>query len=222
MNALYQKVLLSNIVSQNNNSDIISTQLFMRKIAESVTQPITQYRLQQIIRLAGTHIPLSRISQIVNTLKDTYLVFGLSNYISINRGKTQKFYLYDNGLLNIFISDGGRKSILLENLVAIEFAKEYGRQKTFYYQHNGVSIDFYIPHIKLAVQTFSDITNRCDENSPEVKALVEFNTQYYVDRAIVITLEESKVIEVGDLTIECIPVWKWLCQPTVVIIPSAR
>ncbi|MFR9503681.1 MAG: ATP-binding protein [Rikenellaceae bacterium] len=212
INALYQKVLLEGVVKQSNLIDAMPIRALMRKIAESVTQPLTQYRLQQITKLSGVEIPLSRVSYIMSAMQDSYLLFGFSNYASLltHKGKFQKYYLNDNGLLNIFLTNRAQEYPLLENLVAIELAKRYGKEQVFYYQHHDVAVDFYMPQRNLAIQITHDISSRCDENSPEVKAFVEFNARHNVDRAIVVTLEESKVIEVGDLTIECIPIWRWL------------
>ena len=38
----------------------------------------------------------------------------------------------------------------LENLVAIELIRRFGREKVFYFENN-VEIDFYIPEEKLAI-----------------------------------------------------------------------
>ena len=47
----------------------------------------------------------------------------------------------------------------------------------------------------------------------EVAALVALNKVYPIRKAIIITYDEEEIIEEDGVTIEVIPIWKWLISP---------
>lgn len=116
----------------------------------------------------------------------------------------------DNGLLNLFLYKGETK--LLENLVALQLRKKYWdpeEPKLFFYKRGGVDLDFYVPGENLAVQASYDLATQATRDR-EVNALVNFSKVFKLDRALIITYDEEETIEKDGLTIEVIPVWKWL------------
>ena len=46
----------------------------------------------------------------------------------------------------------------------------------------------------------------------EVNALVDFNKVFKLRKAVIVTYDEEETIEKDGLTIEVVPVWKWLLQ----------
>ena len=88
------------------------------------------------------------------------------------------------------------------------FCKVYFK---IYYKHGNVDLDFYIPEAKMAVQasySIQDDTTRIRE----VSALVDFNKAFKLRKAVIVTYDEEETIEKDGLTIEVIPVWKWLLR----------
>ena len=208
LNSLYQKILLGDIVARNNirNSDAI--RVLAKKMAESVMQPTTQTRLQNIVSSAGAKIARNTIADYIGYMKDAYLIFGISKYTDniSERETSQKRYFLDNGFLNIFLTDGNTK--LLENIVAITLLKQFGYEELFYYNYN-VEVDFYIPREKLAIQVSYNITDDTTFER-ETKALIKLNAAFEISKAIIITHDDERDIEIDGLKIEVIPIWKWL------------
>lgn len=138
---------------------------------------------------------------------DACLIFPLQNFASrfVERETTKKFYFIDNGLLNLFLLEN--QSALLENLCAIEMRKRYG-DKLYYYRHN-IEVDFYVPEEDLAVQASYRLS---DESTikREVDALVKLHKAHPLKKAVVVTRDEETTINEGGLSIEIVPVWKWL------------
>jgi predicted AAA+ superfamily ATPase len=72
-------------------------------------------------------------------------------------------------------------------------------------------LDFYLPEEKTAIQVSYDLIGQ-ETRDREVRALVEFNKVFKLDRAIIVTYDEEETIEKEGLIIKVIPVWKWLLQ----------
>ncbi|MFI3261957.1 MAG: ATP-binding protein [Rikenellaceae bacterium] len=208
LNSLYQKVLFGDIVARNAIRNEEAIRLLSKKLAESVMQPTTQSRLQHIVSSSGAKASRSTIIDFLKYMRDAYLIFGISNYTDsiTEKESSQKRYFFDNGILNIFLVDGNTK--LLENVVAIDLLKEYGLGDLFYYNRN-VEVDFFVPREKLAIQVSFDISDDATFNR-ETRALVKLSKAFELQRAVIITSNEESEVEVDGLTIEVIPVWKWV------------
>ncbi|MGL5894211.1 MAG: ATP-binding protein [Bacteroidales bacterium] len=208
LNSLYQKILLGDIVARNSIRNPEAIRLLGRKLAESIMQPTSQSRLQNIVSSSGVKVSRSTIVEYIGYMKDAYLIFGVSNYTdNINeRESSQKRYYHDNGLLTIFLTDSDTK--LLENIVAITLIKRYHSDNIFYYKKN-VEVDFYIPSEGIAIQSSYSIVDDATFER-ETKALVKLNSAFDTKRSIIITYNEEREIDVDGLKIEVIPIWKWL------------
>lgn len=208
INSLYLKILLGDIITRNEIRNADAIRLLAKKMAESVMQPTTQSRLQHIVSSAGGKVSRNTISDYIGYMKDAYLIFGISNFTdSISERETsQKRYFCDNGLLNVFLIDPQPK--LLENIVALALMKQYGKEELFYYNKN-VEVDFYIPTQKMAVQASYSISESSTFER-ETKALVKLAATFDIQKSIIVTYDDERTIEVEGLSIEVIPVWKWL------------
>ena len=100
---------------------------------------------------------------------------------------------------------------LLENICAIHLLQKYNNTddpQLFFYNRN-VEVDFFIPHLGLAVQASYDIsdTNTLER---EVSALVALNKISELNHAQIVTWDNESQMVSDGLEIEIIPVWKWL------------
>jgi hypothetical protein len=118
----------------------------------------------------------------------------------------KKYYFTDNGILNLFLVDP--LASLLENQVAIELVRLYGRDVYFY--HHGIEVDFYVPEEQLAVQVCYSLQD-AETRKREVGALLKMSKHIDIKKMIVITKDEEDTITEQGINIEVIPVWKWLC-----------
>ncbi len=210
INSLYLKILLGDIITRNEIRNAEAIRLLARKLAESVMQPTTLSRLQHIISSAGGKVSRNTVTDYIGYMKDAYLIFGISNFTDSlsDRETSQKRYFCDNGLLNVFLADPQTK--LLENIVALTLMKQYGNEELFYYNKN-IEVDFYLPSQKMAVQASFSITD-----SPtferETKALVKIANSFDIEKAIIVTYDDERTIEANGVSIDVIPVWKWLLK----------
>lgn len=210
LSSLYQKVLYSDIVIRKGIRNERSMTLLIRKLADSVMQPTAVKRLQNILQGDGTKISRVTISAYLSYLKEAFLCFSISNFTDAlpQREVMQKHYFYDNGILNLFLISPESK--LLENLVAVCLLRKYG-DGLFYYNRN-VEVDFYVPSEQLGIQVSYSMTDP-ETRSREASALVKLNAFRPLKRLLIITYNEENNIVADGLTIEVIPVWKWMLEP---------
>ena len=208
-NSLYQKILLGDIILRNDIRNENAIRVLVKKLAESVMQPSSLSRINNIVNATGTTISRNTLVEYLQFLTDAYLVFGISNFSDKLSDKEtfKKRYFFDNGLLNNFLFDAETK--LLENIVAIDLKKRYGDDLFFY--NKNVEVDFFIPKERRAIQvsyTISDETTRLRE----IKALVKLSKVYNLDKLEVITFNEEATLQENGATIQVIPVWKYLLR----------
>ena len=207
LNGLYNRIFFNDLIVRNKVKNEEALRLALRKLAESVRQPVSYTRLCNMIKAVGVSCGTATIIEYINHFMDACLIFPLQNYASrfVERETTKKFYFVDNGLLNLFLLEN--QSALLENLCAIEMRKRYG-DKLYYYLHN-IEVDFYVPEENLAIQA----SYRLSDDSTikrEVDALVKLHKVYPLKNAVIVTRDEETTINKGELSIEVLPVWKWL------------
>lgn len=101
------------------------------------------------------------------------------------------------------------KSAQLENLVAIELIRRYGKDDVFYFENN-VEIDFYIPSEGLAVQVSMQVLDNIDTKERETRAFIRLNNFIHLSKCILITNAEEAILDYEGITINVVPIWKWL------------
>lgn len=207
LNSLFQKILLGDVISRNDIRNENAIRLIVKKLAESVMQPLALARILGVIKSAGCSLSHNTLVDYLQYLNDAYLIFSISNYSDklSEKESIKKRYFFDNGLLNTFIIEPESK--LLENQVAITLKKKYG--DGLYYYNKNIEVDFYIPETKTAIQV-SYTLSQSDTREREIKALLKLSQVYPLDKLQIITWEEDSLIEEGGLSIEILPLWKWL------------
>ncbi len=209
LNALYQKLLLGDVVFRNDIRNESAIRVLVKKLAESVMQPSSLARLKGIIDSTGATISRNTLVEYIQYLTDAYLVFGISNFLDkLSEKETfKKRYFFDNGLLNNFLFDPETK--LLENLVGITLKKKYGDDLYFY--NKNVEVDFFIPQKQRALQVSYSLMDEITKQR-EVKALIKLSEVYNVEKMEIVTWDEDFIIQEKGIAIEVYPIWKWLLK----------
>lgn len=207
LQSLYHKILYSDIVTRKGIRNEQSMRMMVRKMADSVMQPMAVKRLQNILQGNGTRISRETIGSYLDYLGEAYLMFGISGFTDAltERETIKKHYFYDNGLLNLFLFQPEAK--LLENLVAIHLYKHYG-DRLFYYNRN-VEVDFCVPDDGLLVQASYNISDSATLER-ELSALDKVSCFVPTRRLLLVTYNQEATIHRGGKDIEVVPVWKFL------------
>lgn len=210
LTSLYQKIFFSDIVVRNGIRNEQMLRMLVHKLAENVLQPTSTQRLKNILEGSGNKIARNTIQEYLSHLQDAYITFSISNFTDklTERESYKKHYFYDNGILNLFLYQPETK--LLENLVALTLWKKY-KEKLFYYMKN-VEVDFFIPEEHTAIQVSYSITNDLTFER-EVNALRKITQAFNnINKLLIISKNQEKEIELGNTTIQVIPIWKWLLK----------
>ena len=211
LNSIYQTVYLGDIITRNKITNDFAVRLILKKIAESVTKPLSFSRLTNIIKSTGLSIGKQTVINYVGYMTDSYLLFALQNYAAklVEKETFPKYYFMDTGLLGLMLLDC--KSAQLENLVAIELLRRYGAENVYFFENN-VEIDFYVPSNNLAIQVSMQVLDDMDTRERETRAFVKLNNFIPGAKCILITNSEEDVLDCGGVHIEVIPIWKWLLE----------
>lgn len=209
LSSIYQTIYLGDIITRNKISNDFAIKLILKKIAESVTKPLSFSRLTNILKSTGMAIGKQTVINYVGYMTDSYLLFTLQNYAAklVDKETSPKYYFMDTGLLGLMLLDS--KSAQLENLVAIELIRRYGVENVFFFENN-VEIDFYIPSERLAIQVSLQVLDDIDTKEREPRAFAKLNNFIPDSKCILITNSEETNLEYDGIDIEVIPIWKWL------------
>lgn len=212
LNGLYEKIVLGDVIQRNGIKNEHALRLAIKRLAENVMQPTAYNRLANMIKSAGVSTSTASVIEYIRYAKEACLMFTLDNYASkfAEKETVKKHYFTDNGLLSIFLTES--RSALLENLCAITLHKKYncnyGQSHLYYYNRN-IEVDFFIPEESLAIQVSYTIEDM-DTRKREVSAFQTFNKIFPLKKAFIITYDEEEVIDLDNLQIAVIPIWKWL------------
>ena len=211
LSSIYQTVYLGDIITRNKVTNDFAIKLVLKKIAESITKPLSFSKLTNIVKSAGTSLGKQTIINYVSYMTDSYLIFALTNYAAklVKKETSPKYYFMDTGLLGLMLLDC--KSAQLENLVAIELIRRYGTENIFYFENN-VEIDFYVPSEKLAIQVSMQILDDIDTRERETRAFVKLRNFIPDSKCVIITNSEETSLTCDGIPISVIPAWKWLLE----------
>ena len=214
LNALYQKILIGDIVEKNSIRNSRIFRFLAKKLADSVMQPSSLTRLQHMVKSTGDTISLPALKDYLEYMKDAYLFFPIPNLVSpmTEQATLQKRYVADNGILNLFLFQGETK--LLENMVAIELNRRFRNtteETLLYYFNKNVEIDFCVPSAQLGIQVSYNLNDEATYER-EVGGLIKFLKAFPGYHGYIITRDYQTQIKADGYTIEVVPIWKWLLQ----------
>jgi len=210
LTSIYQKIYLGDIAIRHSVENTFALRILFKKLAESVKQPMSFTRIANIISSTGVKVGKGTIINYIEYAKDAWLIFSIQNIASklVDKETNPKYYFTDNGILNLFLLDGNTS--LLENLVAINLLRKYGRSEAVYFYNKGIEVDFYIPEKSIAIQVCYNLDNSEGTFEREINGLLKISKVLECKKLLVITRDTEQQLVFEDKTIEVIPVWKWL------------
>lgn len=209
LNSIYQTIYLGDIITRNKIDNTFALRLIIKKISESIMKPISYSRLFNIIKSTGAEIGKQTVINYINYSLDALLIFQIQNYASklIDKETFPKYYFMDSGLLNIY-SNQDVSCAQLENVVAIELIRRYGKDNVYYFEKD-IEVDFYIPDNNLAIQVSYSIEDNETFNR-ECKSLLKLKSHFKDCKCLLLTMSQEKQIEIDNVSIDIQPVYKWL------------
>lgn len=210
LTSVYQKIFLGDIAARHAVENTFALRILFKKLAESIKQPLSYTRIAHIISSAGAKVGTNTIINYIEYAKDAWLINPIQNIAGklVDKETNPKYYYTDNGILNLFLVDGNTS--LLENMVAINLLRKYGRNDSVYFYNKKIEVDFYVPDAGMAIQVCYDIDNSAGTFDREVKALLKITEVLECRQLLIITRDAERMLEINGKKIEVIPVWKWL------------
>ncbi len=212
LSSTYQKIYLNDIVSRNKISNVAALRLLIKKMAESVKQPLSYNRMSNILSTINGKISVPTVQSYISHTEDAWFLLRLRNITGALSEKESicKYYFIDNGFLNLFLLDG--ESALLENMVALELFRRYGHDPendTVYFYNAGEEVDFYIPEEEWAIQVAYNLSEDTTRQR-EVTALTKIVNALPCKRRTIITYDTKDTITDARGEIDVVPCWEWL------------
>ncbi len=213
VSSTFQKVYLGDICARNGISNPNLLRLMIKKIAESVKQPLSYNRISRILSSVGGKISVPTVGNYVQYCQDAWLLLRMHNIASpfVEKETISKYYFTDNGILNLFLVDADTS--LLENLVAVTLLRKYGNdpdnERVFYY-NSGVEVDFFVPDEGLAIQVCYNLSHSDGTYERKLSALKKLPSALEYKRRLIITYDEEATIEDNNGKIGVLPYWKWV------------
>lgn len=211
LTSVYQKIYLGDIASRNGIGNTFGLKVMIKKLAESVRQPMSFNRIANVVSTTGSKLSTSSAIKYMEYAESAWLILRINNIAAklAEKESNCKYYFTDNGILNLFLIDGNTS--LLENLVAISLIRKFGTEDSVFFYNKGIEVDFYIPNEEWAIQVSYSIKDP-DTRCRETEALLKIKNALPCKRFSIITFDEEETIWMGDITIEVISVWKWLLK----------
>ncbi len=207
LSGLFNKIFFGDLVTRHQIRNDFSLRILVKKLAESVKQPVSYNRMSNVVSAVGKRLSVASCIDYVRYMQDSWLLLPFENYqarIQDSEGN-RKYYFVDNGILSLFLLDP--QTSLLENIVVMNMRKRYG-YNCYFYNAKGYEVDFVVPE-ELAIQVCYSLEN-IETFEREIESLVKFAKVHPVKRLEVVTRVESRTIHKDGFEIECAPISSWL------------
>lgn len=207
LSSLFNRIVFGDLITRYQIRNDFALKILVRKLAESVKQPSSYTRLANVVSSVGKKISVDTVIDYVRYMEESWLLLTFENISAkLNEKESnRKYYLTDNGIMNLFLTDPNTS--LLENIVAINLRRYYGKEVYFY--NSQIEVDFYVPDESLAVQVCYSLQD-VETRDREFEALLKMSNRLNVNYLMAITKDEESEVEYHDKTIRIVPVWKWL------------
>ncbi len=211
ISSLFNKIFFGDLVARHQVRNDFALRIMIRKLAESVKQPVSFNRIASIASTVGKKVSVDTVIDYMTYVQESWLILPYENIAAklMDKEANKKYYFIDNGILNLFLIDPATS--LLENQVAVRLRQLYGDRVYFY--NKNIEVDFVVYDEAVAIQVSYSMAD-ADTEKREVDALLKLNQVLPMQRLMVITKDEEREIVKDGMMIEVVPVWKWMLCST--------
>ena len=210
MSNLFSKIFFGDLVARYRIRNDYALRVMIRKMAESVKQPLSYNRIASIVSSTGKKLSTDATIDYIGYMTETWLILPYENLYGKLQDKesNRKYYFTDNGLLHLFLVDANTS--LLENIVAITLRRKYG-DGSYFWNSKNAEVDFIVPEEEMAIQVSYSMAD-ADTFKRETDGLIKLHSVQPISKMIVVTMEEETIVEKNGFRIELVPLWKWLLK----------
>ena len=210
LSRLFSKIFFGDLVARHGIRNDFALKVLIRKLAESVKQPLSYSRMASLVSGTGKKMSTDAAIDYIRYMDESWLLLPFENYVGKlqDREMNRKYYLIDNGLLALFLLDPDTS--LLENIVAVNLRRKYG-DECYFFNTPRAEVDFYIPEESMAIQVAYSIADP-NTRKREADALLALSDYQKVQHLLIVTKDEEEALEENGKVISVIPLWKWMMQ----------
>jgi uncharacterized protein len=164
---------------------------------------------------------VATVQKFCGYLSEAFLMISLPAYATkqkLHQRTPQKVYLVDNGFVQArSFEQSPNSGRLLENMVMIELLRRGNQPGLALFYHrtrNNKEIDFVVRKghtVQQLIQVCFDISST-KTRKRELAALAEASGELQCSNLLIITWNHEEFIIQQEITIQCLPAWKWLLE----------
>lgn len=210
LSGLFNKIFFGDLVARHSIRNDFALRVLVRKLAESIKQPISYSRMASIVSSAGKKLSTDSAIDYTQYMCESWMLLPYENIYGKLQDKemNRKYYFIDNGILSLFLIDPNTS--LLENIVAVNLRRKYG-EECYFFNTPKAEVDFYVPEQGLAVQVSYSISD-AETRKREVAGLMAIANYLNARDLVIVTKDDEETIDVMGKKIDVIPLWKWLLR----------
>lgn len=210
LSGLFNKIFFGDLVARHSIRNDFALRVLVRKLAESIKQPISYSRMASIVSSAGKKLSTDSAIDYTQYMCESWMLLPYENIYGKLQDKemNRKYYFIDNGILSLFLIDPNTS--LLENIVAVNLRRKYG-EECYFFNTPKAEVDFYVPEQSLAVQVSYSISD-AETRKREVAGLMAIANYLNARDLFIVTKDDEETIDVMGKKIDVIPLWKWLLR----------
>ncbi len=204
----YDDILFRDIIGRSGIREVKAFRQLAHYLFTNLANTASYNALKKVLGFKS----VVSVRDYVGFLEEAYLVFELFKFdYSLKKQyvNDKKIYCIDNGMRNAvafrFSGDQGR---LLENLVFIELLR---RGDPVYFFKNASECDFVIENRGKVISAIQVCYEMSPENREwELDGLTEAMHTLRAGQGMILTYHQEETIIRDGLTVQVLPVWKWL------------
>lgn len=210
LDILFDSIVWKDVAKRHNVRNVVDLNNLAMYLLSNFCSPVSANNLTEDLGFSS----VNTTKKYMEYLREPYLFYYLPRYnqkLKLMKNAPKKVYVVDNGFIAskaFSLSDNlGR---LLENQVFVELLRRgYDIDKTlFYYRsRNDKEVDFVLrrgTRIESLVQVCYDMSNAKTEKR-EVDSIVECAEELKCDNLIIVTSDDSRLIEKKNYKIKVVP-----------------
>ncbi|MCP4601627.1 MAG: ATP-binding protein [Proteobacteria bacterium] len=207
-------VILRDIVERHRLGNVLPLRILVRALLSQPAGLFSVNKFYNDIKSQGVTCSKTSLHEYLDHLTESYLIYPVSIHSRserVRRVNPKKVYSVDTGLSQTFLHeptiDMGK---LLESFVFMQFRRQ-GMVIEYYRTSKGYEVDF----LTSAVNNESTLTQvsvslqSSQTRERELRTLFLAMDELNLDKATIVTLNETERIKTGNKHIDILPAWKW-------------
>jgi uncharacterized protein len=207
-------VVFKDVVERYQIKNAHIVKVFLLHCLKQLAAPLSVTKMFNNLKSQGETVGKNSLFKYLDYFEDAYALFTVPLFHSSEKARQvnpKKLYGIDPGLITAYsIKQAFEKASRLENAVFVHLRREH-KEISYYKTQNHQEVDFVVTtqtgDFKL-FQVCVEMSN-AQTRAREFLALQEAAQQLGLKQGFVITEDHEETIEETQITIHCIPFWKW-------------